>query len=295
LLKVLGSAVKPVAECSNPEIMLTERKSGAARFIWAVNNTMLDWEPGLAWRLTLLMAQRVPVLEALRIDVPEGWVVYDVFARHQIEHKKGVISCDLRYWPAKLFAVIPYPIRSLDFDVPSDAQPGLDRKHEAPVPALDSHFGPHVRDLAVSTDGKEALLNAFNWDHNLYGLDVESGSTRWRTKVGHGFAFDPIATSQGFAVQGFDVFSAEGYHLYALGKDGTPATRYALFGLPKRATSWASGSQLQDVGIDNFASAPDGSWIASGVGGLGSRGHGTLGRRMVEGESQASPLDCSGR
>jgi outer membrane protein assembly factor BamB len=249
LRKALGPVVRPVAECDNPEIVLTERRSGESRFIWAVNNTMLGWDPGLAWRLSLQMTHRVPVVEKLKLDVPDGWVVFDVFARKQVPHENGVVTCDLRTSPARLYALLPQAAGKFD-PVPDPVVP-------------DSLFGPHVRDLAVSADGKTALLNCFNWDHNLYGLNLETGETRWRSKVGHGFAFDPAATEREFTVQGFDVFSGEGYHLYTLGVDGKPTRRFALVGLPKRATGWASGSQLQDVGINNLTTAPDGSWIAS--------------------------------
>jgi WD40 repeat protein len=244
LRKVLGPVVLPVAGCDNPEIMLTERRSGEGRFIWAVNNTMLGWDPGLAWRLSLQMTHRVPVVEKLKLDVPEGWIVYDVFAQREVKSAEGVITCDLRTMPARLFGVLPGTSRAVGH-------------------SNEKLFGPHVRDIAVSLDGKAALLNCFNWDHNLYGLNLETGETQWRGKVGHGFAFNPQANGQGFAVQGFDVHSGEGYHLYMLGSDGKPTKKFALFGLPKRATGWASGSQLQDVGINNFAVAPDGSWVAS--------------------------------
>jgi hypothetical protein len=247
LRKVLGPVVPPVAECSNPEIMLTERRSGEGRYIWAVNNTMLGWDPGLAWRMTLQLTHRVPVVEKLKLDVPDGWVVYDVFGRQEVKHEKGAITCDLRTMPARLFAILP-------------------AKQPMPVPdakPANALFGPHVRDIAVSPDGKTALLNTFNWDHNLYAVDLETGETKWRGKVGHGFSFDPVATTQGFTVQGFDLFTGSGYHLYQLDKDGKAERRFALFGLPKRATSWASASQLQDAGINAFATAPNGSWVAS--------------------------------
>jgi outer membrane protein assembly factor BamB len=247
LRKVLGPVVPPVAECSNPEIMLTERRAGEGQYIWAVNNTMLGWDPGLAWRMTLLMTHRVPVVEKLKLDVPDGWVVYDVFGRQEVKHDKGVVTCDLRTLPARLFAILP-------------------AKQPMPVPdatPAEKLFGPHVRDITVSPDGKTALMNTFNWDHNLYAVDLETGETKWRRKVGHGFSFDPVATTEGFTVQGFDLFSGSGYHLYQLDKNGKPERRFALFGLPKRATSWASASQLQDAGINAFATSPNGSWVAS--------------------------------
>jgi len=252
LRKVLGALVPPVAECDNPEIMLTERRAGDVRFVWAVNNTMLGWDPGLAWRTTLLMTHRLPVAPKVKLDVPEGYVVRDVFAQKDLKPEAGVVTCDLRALPSRLFAILPK---------------GTTLPEHSAKPAEDL-FGPHVRDIAVSNDGATALLNTFNWDHNLYAIDVATGATKWRGKVGHAFAFAPTTHAQGFAVQGFDVLSAEGYHLYALNAQGKMDKRFALFGLPQRATGWASAGEVQEPGINAFAVSPDGRWIASS-GGLG--------------------------
>src|SRR5581483_1676826 len=46
---------------------------------------------------------------------------------------------------------------------------------EPAEPPFGERFGPHVRDVAVSPDGRTALLNCFNWDHNLYAIDPETG------------------------------------------------------------------------------------------------------------------------
>ena len=344
LWKVLDKVVRPVADCGNPEIMLTERRSGDGRFIWAVNNTMLGWDPGLMWRVSLQMTHRVPLIEIVKLDVPEGWVVYDVFSRKEVKHEKGEIICDLRTMPARLYAVLPQPVAKLEiekFSAKNDepikwtvksviGKNGKAMNISWPVcveltlqetgevlhrefrtlhqsisgeisvaprkqslilnaddliagtrtislinentsavfpvqipPNMDSLTGPRVRDIAIAVDGKTALLSTANWDQNVYAIDPRFGEVKWDGKVGHSFAFDPQANAQGFTIQSFDVHSGEGYHLYTLGADGTPSKRHALFGLPKRATGWASGSQLQDVGINNFAVAPDGSWVAS--------------------------------
>lgn len=248
LRKVLGPVVKPVAECDNPEVLLTERRAGDMRFVWVVNNTMLDWDLGLAWRVSLLMSHRVPAVEKLKLDVPDGWAVYDMFARREVKAEGGVVTANLRSRPVSLFAVLP---------------PGKMAPVVGSIRPTGALFGPHVRDMAVSPDGRTALLNTFNWDHNLYGVNLDTGETRFRDKLGHGFAFAPTALHDGFAVQGFDVFAGEGYHLYHLSADGTPERRFALFGLPKRATSWASAGQVQDPGLNAFAAAPNGGWVAS--------------------------------
>lgn len=253
LRQVLGPFVPPVARCFNPEVLLTECRSDGgrpegARFVWAVNNTMLDWDPGLAWRTTLLMTQRVPVVEKLKLDVPAGFVVYDVFAGGEISHDAGTVALDLRSIPARLFAILPKGTSPLPW------------RQDRPADEL---FGPHVRDVAIAGDGKTALLSTFNWDQNLYGLDLETGATRWRTKIGQAFAFEPQTYRGGFAVQGFDLKSSSGYHLYLVGPDGKSEKRFALFGLPKRGTSWAAAEHVQDSGINSFTVAPGGFWVAS--------------------------------
>ncbi len=137
----------------------------------------------------------------------------------------------------------------------------------ATASAVDQWFGPRLRDLAVSADGAVALVNAFDWGQNLYALDIASGKLRWRGNVGDHFAYAPVATRDGFAVQGYDLHSGEGYHLYLFDGAGRVQRRFALPGLPSRLTNWAFAPHLNDR-IDNFAVAPDGSWVAA-AGNLG--------------------------
>ncbi|MFC5148368.1 PQQ-binding-like beta-propeller repeat protein [Streptomyces aureoversilis] len=238
------AAVPPVAECDNPEVLLSEWTAGGVRYVWAVNNTMLDWEPGPAWRVGLLSSHRIPVTVKLKLDVPLLHKVVDLLTGRTVSPLGGEFTADLRSVPARLYAVVPLV--------------------HGPLPsAPEESFGPHVRDIAVSSDGRTAALTAFNWDHNLYGVDLATGRTSWRQKAGHFFGFGPTAVAGGFAVQGFDVLSAEGYHLYLLDAAGAPQRRFALFGLPKRATDWARGEWGYDTGLNNFAVAPDGSWVAT--------------------------------
>jgi hypothetical protein len=130
----------------------------------------------------------------------------------------------------------------------------------SPLRAEETRFGPHCKNLAIN--GTLGLCTAFNWDQNLYLLDLNTGKVRAAGRIGHHFAYAPEATGKGFAVQGFDLTTPEGYHLYQLDASGQPLRRFALYGLPKRATSWATGAQMPDA-INQFANAPDGSWVAS--------------------------------
>ncbi len=126
----------------------------------------------------------------------------------------------------------------------------------------DNSFGPHVRDLVITGGDKLAVLNTMNWDHNLYGVDLETGKTQWRQKVGHYFAFEPFALSSGAAVQGFDLKSAQGYHLYLVGADGQLQRRFALYGLPQRLPHRFVPPLFRDH-VDSFAVGDDGRWVAT--------------------------------
>src|SRR5262249_18587218 len=128
--------------------------------------------------------------------------------------------------------------------------------------AAEERFGPHLRDLVV-TGGKVAVASAMNWDHNLYAVDVATGVLRWRQRAGHYFAFSPRALSSGLAVQGYDLKSAEGYHLYLATDDGKLERRFALYGLPKRLPHRSLPNIFLNDRINNFAVPRDGGWVAS--------------------------------
>ncbi|MFE4962026.1 hypothetical protein [Streptomyces sp. NPDC056660] len=237
-------AVPPVAACDNPEVLLSEWTAGDITYLWAVNNTMPDWEPGIAWRVGLLCGQRLPVQAKLKVRLPALHQVVDLLTGKPVSLLGGTFTADLRTVPARLYAIVPL----LHGPLPTASEDG---------------FGPHVRDIAVAADGSTAALNTFNWDHNLYGLDLATGRTRWRRRLGHHFAYAPAARPGGFTVQGFDLNSPEGYHLYVLDPAGQPQRRFALFGLPKKATDWSKPEWGYDYGLNNFAVAPDGSWTAT--------------------------------
>jgi outer membrane protein assembly factor BamB len=126
----------------------------------------------------------------------------------------------------------------------------------------DESFGPHVRDLVVTEGGKLAVMNTMNWDHNLYAVDVETGAIRWRQRAGHYFAFEPTALGSGVAVQGFDMRSAQGYHLYLVGADGRLQRRFALYGLPQRLPHRFVPALVRDH-VNSFAVGDGGKWVAS--------------------------------
>jgi hypothetical protein len=64
------------------------------------------------------------------------------------------------------------------------------------------------------------------------------------------------------AVQGFDLRSAEGYHLYLVGPDGSLQRRFALFGLPQRLPHRFVPALVRDH-VNSFAVGDGGRWIAT--------------------------------
>jgi outer membrane protein assembly factor BamB len=143
-----------------------------------------------------------------------------------------------------------------------EKESGDQSPHSKDFAPADDAFGPHVRDLVISGDGKLAVMNTMNWDHNLYALDLQTGQVRWRQRAGHYFAFEPMAVSSGVAVQGFDLKSAQGYHLYLVGADGRLQRRFALYGLPQRLPHRFVPAILRDH-INSFTVGDGGKWVAT--------------------------------
>jgi outer membrane protein assembly factor BamB len=155
------------------------------------------------------------------------------------------------------------PVASAPVAAPKRGNIGAPGKDPArSLAPAEGGFGPHVRDLTLTNNGSLAVLNTMNWDHNLYAVDVDTGKVRWRQRFGHYFAFAPEALQSGFAVQGFDFQSAQGYHLYLADSDGRPERRFALYGLPGRLPHRFVPALVRDR-INNFAVPEDGRWVAS--------------------------------
>ena len=260
LREKLAPIVFPVAECDNPEVTLTERLSTSndgVRYVFAVNSTTTPIEPGSLWRMTLGIATRLPVKTMLGLRDLEGCSVYDLFDGRQVQpDTNGRIECDLRTLPMRVYAIVP-----------GHAKPAVDATISArPSLKVATQFGPHLKDIAIA--GDVAVLNAFNWDNNLYGLDINNGQIKWRDRVGHYFTFAPQSTGNGFAVQGYDFTSAQGYHLHLLNKEGKPSRRFALPGLPQRLPhEFISGALLLDR-TNQFAVSSKADWVAA-AGNLG--------------------------
>ncbi|MBC8872630.1 MAG: hypothetical protein H8E44_24615 [Planctomycetes bacterium] len=246
--------VPPVAQCDHPEVLLTERRLGNTRVLWAVNDAAIPIDPALLWRVSLAAGSRMPVATQLKWPAAEGCQVYELFSGELIR-SSGPLPVDLRHAPARILVAVP------------QAKQATPIKREAK--AMEKPFAARLRDVVVSADNRTALVTAAGWDRNAFFVDLENGAVRHTEKVGHHFAYAPLRVAGGFAVQGYDLNTAEGYHLYLTDK-GRPraesagyfARRFALYGLPKRGTGWASARQWQEP-INSFAVAPDGTWVAS--------------------------------
>src|SRR5688572_10392376 len=69
LRKALGKVLPPVAEVDNPEVLLSERAAEEGRYLFAVNDTVPDLDPGQLWRVTLAITTRVPVQVPVRLPL----------------------------------------------------------------------------------------------------------------------------------------------------------------------------------------------------------------------------------
>ena len=254
--------VPPVAECGHPELLLTERRSGDARVLWAVNDSAVPLEPAQLWRVSLAAGSRFPVLTELDWPAAEGCDVFELFSGKQVDADKP-LPVDLCHAPARVFVAVPRDVRRTSQSVAAEKEP---TDWKSSVRAAEQNrpepFAARLRDVVVSSDQQTALVTAAGWDRNAFFVDVETGAVRKQSRIGHHFAYAPQSTSNGFAVQGYDLNSSEGYHLHLFDARLESERRFALYGLPKRGTSWAVARQMQEA-INNFAVSPDGTWVAS--------------------------------
>lgn len=133
---------------------------------------------------------------------------------------------------------------------------------EGNYPAADTRFGLHFRDLALTGDGSLAVVNVFSWNDNIYGIDTQTGSTKWHNRIGDFYAFGPMSAASGALVQGFDFNSAEGYHLYSVDAAGQPQRRFALYGIARRSIQrFVAGMHYDDM--NQFTAPKSGAWVAT--------------------------------
>ena len=228
-----------------PVIFVQEQDAVGGRFVSVVNNTPSALSPGQLRKLGRAISTRAPVCARLTFEPAPGQKVFDLFTRQEV----GIdVVADLRDSYARL-----YWVGSGATPLGKEPTSGLSPQHS---------FGPHLRDITISADGSTALVNAFSWDHNLYGLDLTTGAVKYRQRIGDHFAYGPQAMGKGFVAQGYDLNSAEGYHLYSLGLDGKANRRFAVPAVPGCLTAWAFTAWIQDH-VNNFVTPATGKWIAA--------------------------------
>src|SRR5262249_58303846 len=124
LRKTLGSVLSPVAGVDNPDVLLSERASDEGRYLFVVNDTVPDLDPGQLWRVTLAIATRVPVQTPVKLR-HTGAAVYDVFAlKHVTPNRDDVVEADLRCLPARLYAILPAAIARVELRGPTRVKAG---------------------------------------------------------------------------------------------------------------------------------------------------------------------------
>src|SRR5262249_4705673 len=123
LTKALGAVLPPVAGVENPEVLLSERAAEEGRYLFVVNDTVPDLDPGQLWRVTLAIASRVPLTLPVKLR-DRAPAVYDVFALKQVTPRNGQVEADLRSLPARLYAVLPAAIARVELRGPKTVKAG---------------------------------------------------------------------------------------------------------------------------------------------------------------------------
>ena len=184
---------------------------------------------------------------------------------------------------------------------PTAASPGHAATGKAGSPSslpAETKFGPHLKAIALLGDGTTAVVNAMNWDHNLYALDLKSGEVKWRQRIGQHFAYDSAGGR--CRMRGAGIRFLVGRRL-----PPAPARLRRHGGTAIRALRRTqTGHELV---YREIAARPDqqlrrrpqrhlgGQCRRPRAGRLGSRRQGSLERRLVADDPPASPTDRPGR
>src|SRR5262249_5151057 len=93
------------------------------RYLFVVNNTIPDLEPGHIWRTTLFSASLMPVQTEIKLNGAIS-AVYDVLAGEKQSIRDGELRADCTTVPVKLYALLPQRIRRVSLAGPKNAGPG---------------------------------------------------------------------------------------------------------------------------------------------------------------------------
>lgn len=123
--------VPPLADVSSDQILLSRRRSGRGRYLFAVNNTLHDLDPAHMWRTTLYVTSLVPVATTAAVD--DAPAIYDVLAMRRAAVQDGRIVVDLRNVPGRIFAMLPAPVGAVALRACSSVSAGQSTLWEAQV------------------------------------------------------------------------------------------------------------------------------------------------------------------
>ncbi len=189
------------------------------------------------------------ILEA--VELVSGKSVRLPITITQREDQPGIIDAGINAdAPTTIYLPMKGNTASAKGNTPGDVQPTA------------ASAGPHFRDVALTADGSLAVLNAMNWDQNVYAIDTTTGAVRWSKRLGQYFAFAPVGLEHGFAVQGFHFTSAEGYRLYLGDAAGHVTRAFALYGNVARLPFRFVPAMVLNKN-ESFAVPRDGGWVAS--------------------------------
>jgi outer membrane protein assembly factor BamB len=118
-----------------------------------------------------------------------------------------------------------------------------------------ARFGAHLREVAVLGNSL-AVVNGMDVQENLYAVELTTGQVVWSQRIGHTYALAPQSFTGGVAVQGMDLTSAEGMHLYLVRADGLSERRFGAWGFARPAVPGLGTAHVAT------AIAPDAHWVA---------------------------------
>ncbi|WP_143174174.1 WD40 repeat domain-containing protein [Streptoalloteichus hindustanus] len=110
------------ATADDPQVLVSERRKGAARIVVAVNNSLFAVDNVFFRRAGNFAAVTAPLTTTLTL--PAAPVVYDVLAGRRVTPTpQGRLPVDFRHWPVAIYALLPAPVTGVTVTA-SASQPG---------------------------------------------------------------------------------------------------------------------------------------------------------------------------
>lgn len=116
VLKALGKRVQPLADCDDPTTWLSVLRSGAARYVYAVNLKRLPHRPTDLHRFSGYENTGMPTRTPLLLK-PGRYAIYDVLAGKRVEpvlrRDRWSVTADLSVFPGAILALLPAPVEGV--------------------------------------------------------------------------------------------------------------------------------------------------------------------------------------